>query len=114
MHHDLIPADLFAQLVSNGLWSRLNDGFDPPPAVKLHLPGTPSVWLLRNAVPGALDLVFGVADHGTGRPTIGHYRLTELRDAHGYLVACDPSFRTDRPFTVIVYEAAKAGRLIER
>lgn len=57
---NLISDELRAQLLANGRQSLADEGFDPPPVVKLFTPDAGATWLLTEIDPDDEDHAFGL------------------------------------------------------
>ncbi len=112
---NLISDALRTQLLTNGQQSLANDGFDPPPVVKLFTPDAGATWLLTEIDPGDGDHAFGLCDPGLGFPELGYVSLAELMTARGGLglpVERDLHFKADKPISAYAREARLAGRIV--
>jgi hypothetical protein len=112
---NLIPDDLWAQLLANGRLSVDNDRFDPPPVVKLFTPDAGATWLLTEIDPDDTERAFGLCDLGLGFPELGYVSLAELATVRGRLglpVERDFHFLADKPISVYAREARLAGRIV--
>lgn len=92
---NLISDELRAQLLANGRQSLADEGFDPPPVVKLFTPDAGATWLLTEIDPDDEDHAFGLCDLGLGFPELGYVSLAELtivRGRLGLLVELDLHF----------------------
>ncbi len=104
-----------AQLLSNGRQSLTDEGFDPPPVVKLFTPDAGATWLLTEIDPDDEDHMFGLCDLGLGFPELGYVSLAELmsvRGRLGLLVARDLHFTASKPISAYAREARLAGRIV--
>ena len=104
-----------AQLLANGRQSLTDEGFDPPPVVKLFTPDAGATWLLTNIDPRDGDLAFGLCDLGLGFPELGNVSLTELATVRGGLglpVERDLHFRATKPISEFAREARLGGRIV--
>ncbi len=112
---NLISDELRAQLLANGRQSRAEEGFDPPPVVKLFTPDAGATWLLTEIDPGDDDRAFGLCDLGFGFPELGYVSLTELATVRGRLglpVERDLHFKADKPISAYAREARLADRIV--
>lgn len=112
---NLISDELRAQLLANGQQSLADEGFDPPPVVKLFTPDAGATWLLTEIDPGDEDHAFGLCDLGLGFPELGYVSLAELMAARGHLglpVERDLHFKAIKPISVYAREARLAGRIV--
>lgn len=104
-----------AQLLANGRQSLTDEGFDPPPVVKLFTPDAGATWLLTEIDPGDEDHAFGLCDLGLGFPELGCVSLAELmnvRGSLGLLVELDMHFTASKPISTYAREARLAGRIV--
>lgn len=104
-----------AQLLSNGRQSLTDEGFDPPPVVKLFTPDAGATWLLTEIDPDDEDHAFGLCDLGLGFPELGYVSLAELmsvRGRLGLLVELDLHFTASKPISAYAREARLAGRIV--
>lgn len=104
-----------AQLLSNGRQSLTDEGFDPPPVVKLFTPDAGATWLLTEIDPDDEDHMFGLCDLGLGFPELGYVSLAELmsvRGRLGLLVERDLHFTASKPISAYAREARLAGRIV--
>ena len=111
----LIPDELRAQLLANGRQSLEDEGFDPPPVVKLFTPDAGATWLLTEIDPDDHDHAFGLCDLGQGFPELGYVSLAELqavRGRFGLPVERDLHFRATKPISAYAREARLAGRIV--
>lgn len=112
---NLITDELCAQLLVNGQQSLADEGFDPPPVVKLFTPDAGATWLLTEIDPDDDDHAFGLCDLGLGFPELGYVSLAELATARGRLglpVERDLHFKADKPISAYAREARMAGRIV--
>jgi hypothetical protein len=112
---NLISGELRAQLLANGQQSLADEGFDPPPVVKLFTPDASATWLLTEIDPGDEDHAFGLCDVGLGFPELGYVSLAELMTVRGRLglpVERDLHFKADKPISAYAREARMAGRIV--
>ena len=112
---NLISDELRAQLLANGRQSLADEGFDPPPVVKLFTPDAGATWLLTDIDPRDGDLACGLCDLGLGFPELGNVSLTELATVRGGLglpVERDLSFTTTKPISEFAREARLGGRIV--
>ena len=112
---NLISDELRAQLLANGRQSLADEGFDPPPVVKLFTPDAGATWLLTEIDPDDEDHAFGLCDLGLGFPELGYVSLTELVTVRGRLglpVERDLHFTADKPISAYAREARLAGRIV--
>ena len=109
----LFSKEIFDELVANGCAREARDeGFDPPPVVKLCIPGAGAIWLLSEISPYDLDLAFGLCDLGMGFPELGYVSLGELegmRENFNMPVERDFDFRADKPLSAYL-QAAMEGK----
>lgn len=108
---NLISDELRTQLLANGRQSLADEGFDPPPVVKLFTPDAGATWLLTEIDPGDENHAFGLCDLGLGYPELGYVSLAELmtvRGGLGLLVERDFHFKADKPISAY----ARAARLV--
>jgi hypothetical protein len=111
----LITDELRAKLLDNGRQSLADEGFDPPPVVKLFTPDAGATWLLTDVDPRDRDLAFGLCDLGLGFPELGNVSLTELAAVRGGLglpVERDLNFSAAKPISVYAREARLAERIV--
>lgn len=104
-----------AQLLTNGRQSLADEGFDPPPVVKLFTPDAGATWLLTEIDPDDEDHMFGLCDLGLGFPELGYVSLAELmsvRGRLGLLVEQDLHFTASKPISAYAREARLAGRVV--
>jgi hypothetical protein len=105
-----------AQLLVNGQQSLTDEGFDPPPVVKLFTPDAGATWLLTEIDPDDDDdRAFGLCDLGLGFPELGYVSLSELTTVRGRLglpVERDLHFKADKPISAYAREARMAGRIV--
>ncbi len=112
---NFISDELRAQLQANGRQSLADDGFDPPPVVKLFTPDAGATWLLTEIDPNDEDHAFGLCDLGLGFPELGYVSLAELMTVRGRLglpVERELHFTADKPISAYVREARMAGRIV--
>ncbi|MBS0341380.1 MAG: DUF2958 domain-containing protein [Proteobacteria bacterium] len=107
----------FDLLRANGLMARLHEErgelFDPPPIVKLIVPGTQAAWLLSSIDPRTPGIAFGLAD--LGFPEMGYIDLDELEElcTGGELpVQRDRGFHPVKPLSAYARDARLAGRIV--
>ncbi len=111
----LITDELRAKLLANGRQSLTDEGFDPPPVVKLFTPDAGATWLLTDIDPRDGDLAFGLCDLGRGFPELGNVSLTELATVRGGLglpVERDLHFSATKPISEFAREAHLGGRIV--
>lgn len=104
-----------AQLLANGRQSLTDEGFDPPPVVKLFTPDAGATWLLTEIDPDDEDHAFGLCDLGLGFPELGYVSLAELTSVQGRLglpVELDMHFTASKPISTYAREARLAGRIV--
>lgn len=112
---NLISDELRAQLLANGRQSLTDEGFDPPPVVKLFTPDAGATWLLTEIDPDDDDHAFGQCDLGLGFPELGYVSLAELttvRGRLGLLVERDLHFTASKAISAYTREARLAGRIV--
>ena len=112
---NLISDELRAQLLANGRQSLTDEGFDPPPVVKLFTPDAGATWLLTEVDPDEDDRAFGLCDLGLGFPELGNVSLAELATVRGRLglaVERDLHFKADKPISAYAREARMSGRIV--
>ena len=112
---NLISDELRAQLLANGRQSLTDEGFDPPPVVKLFTPDAGATWLLTEVDPDEDDRAFGLCDLGLGFPELGYVSLAELvavRGRLGLAVERDLHFKADKPISAYAREARMSGRIV--
>ncbi|MBT9508379.1 DUF2958 domain-containing protein [Rhodoferax sp.] len=112
---NLISDELRAQLLANGRQSLVDEGFDPPPIVKLFTPDAGATWLLTEIDPDDDDHSFGLCDLGLGFPELGYVSLAELATVGGRLglpVERDLHFKSDKPISAYAREARMSGRIV--
>ena len=112
---NLITETLRAQLLANGRQSLDNDGFDPPPVVKLFTPDAGATWLLTEIDPDDHDHAFGLCDLGHGFPELGYVSLAELESVRGRLglpVERDLHFIATKAISAYAREARLAERIV--
>ena len=112
---NLISDELRAQLLANGRQSLTDEGFDPPPVVKLFTPDAGTTWLLTELDPDEDDRAFGLCDLGLGFPELGYVSLAELvavRGRLGLAVERDLHFTADKPISAYAREARMSGRIV--
>ena len=112
---NLISDELRAQLLANGQRSLANEGFDPPPVVKLFTPDAGATWLLTEIDPDDEDHAFGLCDLGLGFPELGYVSLAELMTVRGRLglpVERDLHFKAGKPISAYAREARLVGRIV--
>jgi hypothetical protein len=112
---NLISDELRAQLLANGRQSLADEGFDPPPVVKLFTPDAGATWLLTEMDPDDHDHAFGLCDLGLGFPELGYVSPAELATVRGRLglpVERDLHFKADKPISAYAREAGMAGRIV--
>jgi hypothetical protein len=110
----LIPDQLRAQLLANGVRSAAGEQTDPYPVVKLFTPDAGATWLLTELDPEDPDLAFGLCDLGLGCPELGYVRLSEIETVRGKLglpVERDLFFQADKPLSRLASEAQAAGMI---
>lgn len=112
---NLISDELRAQLLANGRQSLADEGFDPPPVVKLFTPDAGATWLLTEIDPDDDDHAFGLCDLGLGFPELGYVSLAELATLRGRLglpVERDLHFKADKTISAYAREARMSGRIV--
>lgn len=112
---NLISDELRAQLLANGRQSLADEGFDPPPVVKLFTPDAGATWLLTEIDPDDDDHAFGLCDLGLGFPELGNVSLAELTTLRGRLglpVERDLHFKADKTISAYAREARMSGRIV--
>jgi len=112
---NLISDELRAQLLANGRQSLADEGFDPPPVVKLFTPDAGATWLLTEIDPDDDDRAFGLCDLGLGFPELGYVSLAKLmtlRGRLGLLVERDLHFTAGKPISAYAREARLADRIV--
>lgn len=112
---NLISDELCAQLLANGRQSLADEGFDPPPVVKLFTPDAGATWLLTEIDPDDDDHAFGLCDLGLGFPELGYLSLAELASVRGRLglpVERDLHFKADKAISAYAREARMSGRIV--
>ena len=112
---NLISDELRAQLLANGRQSLADEGFDPPPVVKLFTPDAGATWLLTEIDPDDDDHAFGLCDLGLGFPELGYVSLAELAIVRGCLglpVERDLHFKADKAISAYAREARMSGRIV--
>jgi len=112
---NLISDELRAQLLANGRQSLTDEGFDPPPVVKLFTPDAGATWLLTEIDPDDEDNMFGLCDLGLGFPELGCVSLAELMSVRGRLglpVELDLHFTASKVLSAYAREARLAGRIV--
>ncbi|MDM0116788.1 DUF2958 domain-containing protein [Variovorax sp. J22R133] len=107
----------FDLLRANGLMARLHEErgelYDPPPIVKLYVPGMRATWLLSSIDPRTPGIAFGLAD--LGFPEMGFINLDELEELR---VGGEQSVRQDRGFhsakslSEYARDARRAGHIV--
>lgn len=110
-----ISDELRAQLLYNGRQSLADEGFDPPPVVKLFTPDAGATWLLTEIDPDDEDNMFGLCDLGLGFPELGCVSLAELMSVGGRLglpVELDLHFTASKVLSAYAREARLAGRIV--
>lgn len=110
-----ISDELRAQLLDNGRQSLADEGFDPPPVVKLFTPDAGATWLLTEIDPDDEDNMFGLCDLGLGFPELGCVSLAELMSVGGRLglpVERDLHFTASKALSGYAREARLAGRIV--
>ena len=110
-----ISDELRAQLLANGRQSLADEGFDPPPVVKLFTPDAGATWLLTEIDPDDEDHAFGLCDLGLGFPELGYVSLAELMTVRGRLglfVERDLLFTGSKALSAYAREARLAGRIV--
>jgi len=110
-----ISDELRAQLLDNGRQSLADEGFDPPPVVKLFTPDAGATWLLTEIDPDDEDNMFGLCDLGLGFPELGYVSLVELMSVRGRLglsVERDLHFTALKAISAYAREARLAGRIV--
>jgi hypothetical protein len=111
---NLITDELRAQLLANGRRSMEDDGYDPPPVVKLFTPTAGATWLLTEIDPHDHDHAFGLCDLGQGFPELGYVSLQELaslRGPWGVPIERDLHFSADKPISAYARQARLVGRI---
>lgn len=112
---NLISDELRTQLLANGRQSLADEGFDPPPVVKLFTPDAGATWLLTEIDPDDDDHAFGLCDLGLGFPELGYVSLAELATVRGRLglpVERDLHFKADKAISAYAREARMSGRIV--
>lgn len=111
----LITDDQRTVLLANGRRSLEEEGFDPPPVVKLFTPDAGATWLLIELDPNEPDHAFGLCDLGLGDPELGWVSLTELMSVRGRMglpVERDLHFVADRRISAYARDARRAGHVV--
>jgi hypothetical protein len=114
MPYDLMPNDIRAGLLANGVLSATGADIDPVPLVKLFTPDANATWLHTEIDPEATDLAFGLCCLGLGSPELGSVSLSELASVRGPLglpVERDEHYHETRPPSVIAKLARRAGHV---
>lgn len=112
---NLISDELRAQLLANGRQSLADEGFDPPPVVKLFTPDAGATWLLTEIDPDDEDHAFGLCDLGLGFPELGYVSLAELMTVRGRLglpVERHLHFTATKSISAYAREARLSGRIV--
>jgi hypothetical protein len=102
------------RLRAQGLASRIDEGFDPLPVVKLFTPDAGATWLLSELDPLDEDRAYGLCDAGLGCPELGWVRLTELARVRGFMgraIVQDAHFVPVQRLSAYAREARLAGRI---
>jgi hypothetical protein len=111
-----IPNELRDRLIENGRTSKIQDGFDPFPVVKLFTPDAGATWLITEAYPDSSDLrLFGLCDLGLGSPERGYVMLSEIEDVRGKLglpVERDLYYKAAHRLGVYAKVARHAGMIV--
>ncbi len=111
----LITDDQRTALLANGQRSLEEEGFDPPPVVKLFTPDAGATWLLTEIDPDEMDHAFGLCDLGHGDPELGWVSLAELASVRGRMglpIERDLHFVADKRISGYAREARLAGRIV--
>jgi hypothetical protein len=104
----------FDLLLANGLQSRAQTDFDPPPVVKLFTPDAGATWLLSEIDPEDHDIAFGLCDLGLGLRELGCVSLSALARLRGMLdltIEQDLHFQAGKRLSACAKEARMAGRI---
>jgi len=107
---------VYAQLIANGRLSGTGEDINPPPVVRLFMPGTAGIWLLTELDPRDPDLAFGLCDLGLGCPELGYislWELTNVQSSLGLTIEVDEHFVGTRPLSVYTEAARIAGSIVE-
>jgi hypothetical protein len=108
----LIPDDIRAELLLNGVITARGIAHDPFPVVKLFTPDANAIWLLTELHPEYPDVAFGLCDLGRGCPELGYVSISELDSVRGTLglpVERDLQFRADKPLSYYTMIATARG-----
>lgn len=111
----LITDDQRTVLLANGRQCLEEEGFDPPPVIKLFTPDAGATWLLIAIDPDVPDHAFGLCDLGLGCPELGWLSMAELAAVRGRLglpVERDLYFRAEKRLSVYAREARLTGRIV--
>lgn len=107
---NLIPSQLRAQLLSNGMRTASGEDHDPRPIVRLFAVGGAASWLLTELDPDDPDLAYGLCDLGLGAPALDYVRLSDLL-AVTDAVQRDAEFAARQPLSAYLREAREAGAI---
>lgn len=113
---DLIPPELFGQLLANGAAAREEPAADPMPVLKWFNPCGAATWLITELDPHDQDSAYGLCDLCMGAPELGYVSVRELA-AIGLLggavgIARDLHWRPDKPLSAYARLARAAGRIL--
>ena len=111
----LFTTEQRAALLENSRRTAQGEDIDPPPVVKLFLPGTECTWLLTELNPADEDVAFGLCDLGHQCPELGYVSLEEITSAKsglGLTVERDMHFTANKTLSGYAEAAYKAGCII--
>ncbi|PZR95194.1 MAG: transposase [Stutzerimonas stutzeri] len=103
------------RLLQNGEAAKVAKNFDPQPVLKLFAPWCAMTWLISEMSPDDNDVLFGLADLGTGAPEVGAIVLSEiaaLQGPGGLSVEIDRYFSPRATLNEYASEAILAGKII--
>lgn len=114
----LVSTALLFALRANGLTGRLlaarEQRFDPFPVIKLFSPVGAATWLATEIDEDG-DMLFGLADLGSGCPELGFFSLAEIarvRLPFGLAIERDTAFEPRRCLSVWTEAAHRLGSII--
>lgn len=112
---ELIPGQLMARLIANGMNLEEAQGrtWDPVPVLKLFNPVGPGRWLITKIAQDA-DSLFGLCDLDQGSPELGYVSRGELEAIKlpfGFRIERDPHFVGHAPLSQWALLARRMGSI---
>ncbi len=109
---NLIPSQLRARLLDNGVRTASDEDYDPQPVVRLYVPGSLASWLLTELDPDDHDLAYGLCDVGLGSPKLDYVRLSDLIEIIGDELQLDTAFEARQSLSAYLEEARKNNVIV--